>query len=249
MKKISLLVLVLVFATGVFAQKDEAKKEKESDQKITGSTKTPDSLNLAKAALTAHGGDKFKNMKTLIVRGSATVSGSPTQSVPAAFAMIFAGEKYRFDVQAPPFLNFSQMFDGQQTSSSMPGISLPPLNRLGLPLLAKIEEKGFTVSELPEKLKKKRGFRITSPEGYYTDFIIDDKTNQIKEYESSYEFNGRTVTTAVAVDKYREVSGILINEKFSQRLEMGQFTSYADFKAKEILVDTEVDQGVFVFAK
>jgi hypothetical protein len=128
----------------------------------------------------------------------------------------------------------------------MAGISLPPMNRLGLPLLTKLDDTGFVVSGLPEKLKKKKGFRITSPEGYYTDFIVDEKTLQVKEYESSYEVNGRTVTTSVAVSKYRDVEGVLLNERFSQRLDMGQFTSYADFKAKEILVNSEVRDDVFV---
>jgi hypothetical protein len=250
MKKISALMLVLLAAAGVFAQPVQKEKEKTAiaDAK-SAEAKTAAPLTLAKAALNAHGGDKFKNMKTLVVRGSANVSGSPTQSVPASFAMILAGEKYRFDVTAPPFLNFSQIYDGEQTLTSMPGLTLPPLNRLGLPLLAKIEEKGFTVSELPEKLRKKRGFRITSPEGYYTDFITDEKSNLVKEYESSYDFNGRQVTTAVAIDKYRDVSGALINEKFAQRLEMGQFTAYADFKARDILVDSELESTAFSMAK
>jgi hypothetical protein len=127
----------------------------------------------------------------------------------------------------------------------MRAFSLPPLNRVGLPLLTFIDNKEFVVTALPEKFKKKRGFRITSPEGYYTDFVIDEKTSQVKEYESSYEANGQLVTTSVAIDKYREVEGVLVNEKFSQRLEFGQITGYANFKAKDITVNGEVKDDVF----
>jgi hypothetical protein len=248
MKKYSVLMLICVFAFSAFAQKDD--KQKKDEKAVATSTpvvlsKTATPLEIAKAALVAHGGDKLKTLKTLIVRGSAEVSGSPTQVMPATFAMIFAGEKYRFDIQAPPMFNFRQVYDGQTTNSSMRGINLPPLNQIGLPVLPKIEEKGYVVAALPEKFKKKMGFRVTSPDGYYTDFVIDEKTNRIKEYESSYEINGYPATTSVAIDTYKEVSGIFIHEKFSQRLDMGQITSYANFKAKEILVDTAIDDDVF----
>ena len=100
------------------------------------------------------------------------------------------------------------------------------------------------VSALPDKSKKK-GFRITSPEGYYTDFFIDEKTNHIKSYEASYDYNGRKITTSVEIDKMREVSGVFVPERYAQRFDTGQFTIYANFKAKEILVDTEVADDVF----
>lgn len=204
-------------------------------------------MELAKATLTAHGGEKFKNAKTIIMRGSVDVSApNSAQTLPAVFNIVYAGEKYRFDITAPPIINFQQISDGERTYSSMAGISLPPLNRLGLPLLTKLDADGFVVSALPEKLKKKKGFRITSPEGYYTDFIVDEKTSQVKEYESSYEINGRSVTTSVSISKYRDVNGVFLNERFSQRLDMGQFTSYADFKVKDILVNSEVKDDVFV---
>lgn len=205
----------------------------------------PAALELAKATLKAHGGDKLKAVKNMVIRGSVDVTGPNTQqSIPAGFAFVYAGEKYRFDLQSP-FFSFKQIFDGQNTTSSMPGVSLPPLNRVGLPILAKIEDQGFVVSSLSEKLKKKKGFRVTSPEGYYADFIIDEKTSQVKEFEASYDIDGKTANTSVAIDKYKDVNGILVNEKFSQRIDLGSFTSYASFTAKEILIDTELGDDVF----
>ena len=217
------------------------KDEKVKTDAVEKNDETP--LELAKAALNAHGGDKFKNMKTLIIKGTADVSGSPTATFPATFAIIYAGEKYRLEI-TNPFQPFKQVFDGQQTFSSVNNFYLPPINRLGLPLLPKIGTEGFTVSALTGKSKKK-GFRITSPEGFYTDFSIDEKTKQIKGYEASYEFNGRTITTSVEIDKMREVAGIIVPERYAQRFDLGQLTIYSNFKAKDILVDSEVADDVF----
>lgn len=248
MKKYLILLLILVCAAGAFAQKDDKQKkvEKEKTPLATPNaaiSKTSTPAELAKAALAAHGGDKFKNMKSLVVRGSAEVSGSPTQIIAATFATIYSGEKYRLEI-VNPLQPFKQVYDGENTTSSIPNFQLPPLNRLGLPLLAKIDEKGFTVAELPEK-GKKLGFRITSPEGYFTDFFLDEKTGQVKSYSAKYDFNGREITTAVDIDKLKDVEGILIPEKYSQRFELGQITMYSNFKAKEILVNTEIADDVF----
>jgi hypothetical protein len=248
MKKYSVLLLIVVFAVGAFAQKKEKQVKNEKGKISVATTKTRTPLELAKATLTLYGGDKFKNMKTLVIRGTADVSGSPTTTFAATFAMIYAGEKYRLEV-SNPFQPFKQTFDGQQTVSSINGFSFPPLNRLGLPLLPKIGEKDFVVAELPEASKKKLGFRITAPEGFYTDFFIDEKTGLVKSYESSYDINGRTVTTSVEIDKVRDVDGVKVPERFAQRFDLGQLTIYSDFKAKEILVNSPVADDVFSSAK
>lgn len=246
MKKYLILLLIFAFAAGAFAQQDDKQKKDEKEKTPLATvaiSKTSTPMELAKAALAAHGGDKFKNMKTLVVRGSAEISGSPTQVISATFATIFSGEKYRLEI-VNPLQPFKQVYDGENTTSSLPNFQLPPLNRLGLPLLAKIDEKGFTVTELPEK-SKKLGFRITSPEGYFTDFFLDEKTGQVKSYAAKYDFNGREITTAVEIDKLKDVEGILIPEKYSQRFELGQITMYSNFKAKEILVNSAVADDVF----
>lgn len=249
MKKYTALLLVLIFAGANFAQKSEQKAEIKS--KETASTvvvpKNASPLELAKIAVTAHGGDKFKMMKTLVVRGTVEISGSPTQVFPGTFATVFSGEKYRLEINS--FQSLKQTFDGQQTVSSIKNFELPPLNRLGLPLLSKIDQKDFTVSALSEKNKKKTGFRITSPEGFYTDFFMDEKTGIIKSYEASYEIGDRTVTTSIDIDKVRDVEGIKIPEQYAQRFDTGTLTIYAAFKAKEILVNSAVPDDIFSGAK
>jgi hypothetical protein len=139
---------------------------------------------------------------------------------------------------------FIQTYDGTNTATSIGSFKLPPINRLGLPLLAKIETEGFTVEALAEK--KKRGFRIVSPEGYATDFVIDEKTGQVKSYSATYNIDGRNVTTAAEIDKLKETSGILMPEKYSQRFDLNQnMTIYGSFKIKELLVDSPVADDVF----
>lgn len=252
MKTIKIASLMLALAVGVSAQKTEKEKKPiEKDKTATTTTlnlKTAAPMDLAKAALAAHGGDKFKQMKTLIVSGTADVSGSPTMTFPAPFVMTYAGDKYRLEMNTP-FMQFKQIYDGKETFSSAGEVTLPPINRLGLPLLPKIEEKDFVVAALPDAKKKKPGFRITSPEGFYTDFFIDEKTGEVKSYEASYSFNDRTITTAVEIDKFREVEGVKTLEKWSQRFETGGLTVYANFKAKDIQVNSTVEDSVFVMGK
>lgn len=251
MKNIWIPSLIVVLAIGVSAQTDKNKKKSEKGKTTiaaAANAKNAAPLALAKAALAAHGGDKFRLMKTLVVRGTADVSGSPATTFPATFAMIYSGDKYRLEI-SNPFTPFKQIYDGEQTVSSVNGFSLPPINRLGLPLLAKIEDNDFTVAALPEKSKKKLGFRITSPEGFYTDFFVDEKTGQVKSYEASYDFNGRNITTAVDIDRVREVEGVKVPERYAQRFETGSLTIYSNFKAKEILVNSPVADGIFSLDK
>ncbi|MBC7900469.1 MAG: hypothetical protein H7070_10515 [Saprospiraceae bacterium] len=203
-------------------------------------------IALAKLALEAHGGAKLKAMKTLVISGSVNVTMSASaQTIPATFITIFSNEKYRIEIKNP-FQPLKQVYDGTQTLSSMQGgFTLPPINRLGFPLLPRIGEPSFIITSLPLETKKKRGFRMTSPEGYFTDFYLDEKTNQIKGYDSSYEMNGRNITTSVEIDKMRVVDGVTVPEKYVQRFDMEKLSVYAEFKAKEILVNSAVADDVF----
>lgn len=248
MNKILIFALTIVCAVSIIAQTKDKKDNKIKEKQIVTPTVTikPDATpaELAQIALKAHGGDKFKNMKTLVIRGTADVSGSPTQTIPATFIFVSSGEKYRIDIPNP-FQPLKQVYDGEQTTSSINGFYFPPLNRIGLALLTKIGEKDFVVSAVPEKTKTKNSFRITSPEGYYTDFYLNEKSGQIKSYKSSFDVNGRTVTTSVEIDKVRNVENVIVPEQYSQRFELTNLSIYVSFKAKEILVNSPVADDVF----
>ena len=201
---------------------------------------------LARSAIDAHGGERLRGMRSLMISGSVDVTTSAmAQSFPATFVTIFAGEKYRLEI-ANPFQPLKQVYDGTQTSSSIRGgFTLPPINRLGFPILQHLGKQGFVVTSLPAEKRKRKGFRVTSPEGYYTDFYLDERTNQIKSYDSTYSIQGRSVSTSVEIDKYRLVEGVLVPERYAQRFDTEQLTVYANFKAKDISVNKDVPDSVF----
>lgn len=235
MKFLAILFIVM-FPLLAFAQAGPSADPNAADAVAAG---------LAKEAIKVHGGEKLRAMKTLVLRGSAEVSGSPSQVFPAGFIMVFAGERYYLEI-TNPFQPLKQVFDGTGVSSSLPGFQLPPVNRLGLPMLQKAETTGYRISALPEKSRKKKGFRVAAPDGYICDFFIDEKTGAIKAYEAEFDLNGRIVTTSVDIDGVREVEGVRVPDKYSQRFELGSITVYANFKAKEVLVNSAVEDSVFV---
>jgi len=47
------------------------------------------------------------------------------------------------------------------------------------------------------------------------------------------------------IDKLRVVDGVSVPEAYAQRFDTEQITVYADFKTKDILVNTEVADDVF----
>jgi hypothetical protein len=249
MKKVFAVLMIAAFSAAGFAQKtaDKTLVKPIVDIKAANS----EAMDLAKAAFAAHGGAKFKAIKSMVVRGSVDLTSSVfNQPIPSAFSMAFAGDKYRMEL-VNAIQSFKQSYDGEQTYTSVQlGFSLPPINRLGLPLLQRLGDPGFVVTPLPDNAsKKKLGFRITAPDGFFTDFVIDEKTKQIKSYEAMYEFNGRTLTTSVEIDKYRDVEGVIVPEKYSQRFDLGQLVVYGNFKSKDILLNQELAADVFTNVK
>lgn len=205
---------------------------------ITSSTSA---LDLARAALAAHGGEKFRQVKTLFLTGSADVSSQQmAQVLPARFNMTYKGERTRLDLKSMMFDIFA-ISDGSRSYSSFKGFTMPSLNKFGTRVLTKIDQPGYVVSELPNK-KKLRAFRITDPDGDATDFYIDPVTGRVASYEFSY-MGARSV---VEHDKFRIVDGVLVPEKFAQRFEMSNMGAiYADFKVKEVQINLEIADDVF----
>lgn len=244
------LVLLLIFASTSFAQSADPGKSKgapaEAAKPIPAApaiTANSTPIELAAAALAAQGGDKFKNLKSMYLYGSANLySPASTQSIPGKFVMVTAGEKVRIDIDASPAFKFKQVYDGQQSYSSIPNVSMPPASKFGLQVLAKYNQPGYTVSALPDE-KKLRGFRIVDSEGNTTDFFIDSATARVMKYLTPYE--GRMFGTENS--KFTEVEGVLIPVSFSQRLEMpGQGAFFAEYKVKDIKLNQPIGDDVFV---
>lgn len=242
---LSAFSIIILFAAAVFAQKPEAAAKSGPAAVISSKADLP--LDIARATLAAHGGDKLKNLKSLVIKGTVDMNVF-NQPMPGAFSTAVSGDKYYFEINSAA-QKLKQVYDGKQVYSSMQGFSLPPVTSLGFPVMPHVGDPGYVITALAEGAKKRKGFRITTPEGFYTDFFVDEKTSQIKGYESSYEVSGRIVTTSVEVDECETVDGILVPKKYSQRFDLGQMTAYANFKAKEILVNSTIEDSAFTMSK
>ncbi len=246
-KTLGLFIILAILAFNTWAQPEQP-TNKAGQGKSVASPVAATPLDVAKASVAAHGGDSLLKMRSLILKGSADLSFNG-QALPAAFSTAISGEKYYFEIISP-LQQLKQTFDGTQTYSSVPGFSLPPVTSLGFPLLAKVGETGYVVAGLSDGGKKRKGFRITTPEGFYTDFIIDEKTNQIKSYESKWMDGGdRAITTSVVIDEFQTVDGIVVPKKYSQRFDLGPITAYANFKAKDIKINSTIEESAFTIPK
>lgn len=246
MKFFFLAILLALSLAGVISAQPPV-IDKKSTEFAKVAVTDADPLAIAKAAVKAHGGDKLLKMKSLLLKGSVDLSAMG-QALPGAFSTAVSGDKYYFEINSP-MQNLKQVYDGKETFSSLPGFSLPPVTSLGFPLLPKVGEAGYIISALADGKKKRRGFRVTTPEGFHTDFYVDEKTGQLKGYDSAFEVSGRVVTTSVEIDEFEAVDGLLVPKKYSQRFDLGQITAYANFKTKTILVNSQIDDSAFAIPK
>jgi hypothetical protein len=205
-------------------------------------TATTSPIDLAKAALAAQGGDKLKAVKSMILRGSVDLyAPNSTQSIPGGFVIVTAGEKLRSEVDARPAISFKQIYDGQQSYSSLPGVDLPPLTKFGMNMLMKYDQPGYVVSAIPDK-KKLRGFRISDAAGNISDFYVETNTGRVMSF--SIPYGGYTFATEHK--KFKDFDGVLVPVSFSQRLEMPQGAFFADYNVKDVKLNNPVGDDVFV---
>jgi len=242
------LVLLLVLASNTFAQSADPGKSNGAPA-VVKSIPAPPAINekstpmeLAAAALAAQGGDKFKSLKSTVLIGSANLyAPNSSQSIPGKFYIVTVGDKVRIDIDASPAFKFKQIYDGVQTYSSIPGVSMPPPSKFGLMVLAKYDQPGYTVSALPNE-KKLRAFRIVDSEGNTTDFFIDPATARVSKYLTPYD--GHMFGTENS--KFAEIEGVLIPMSFSQRLEMQQGAFFAEYKVKDVKLNQPIGDDMFV---
>lgn len=251
MNRCALILLVLLLVTSAssaFAQAPDTTKSNSNASAEANTIPPPPPITanstpieLARAALAAQGGDKFKNLKSLWLTGSVDLyAPNSSQSIPGKFSLVTAGEKVRLDVNAQPVASFKQIYDGQQSYSSMPGVQMPPASRFGLPVLAKYDQPGYTVSALADK-KKLRGFRIADAEGNTTDYYIDPTTARVMQYLIPY--HGFTFGTEHS--KFKEYDGVLVPINFTQRLEMTAGAFFAEYKVKDVKLNQPIGDDVF----
>jgi hypothetical protein len=238
---------VLVLGVSFLVQAQEASKNGTGAPTTSAAaavtisaTSTP--TDLARAAFMAQGGEKFRSVKNMILRGSVSLyPPNSIQSIPGAFSIVTAGEKLRMEIDARPAVVFKQIYDGQQSFSSMPGVEVPPLTKFGLGALSRYDQPGYKITAIADK-KKQRGFRIVDPEGYTTDFYIDATNGRVMSFLLYY--NGFTFGTDNS--KFKEVDGVLVPFSFSQRFEMPQGAFFAEYSVKEVKLNQTLAEDAFV---
>jgi hypothetical protein len=204
---------------------------------ITSST-TP--VELARAAYLAQGGNKYRDLKSMLLTGSVDLFGpNSLQSIPGKFAIVTAGERSRTEFQSIVF-NLRQISDGTRTYSSVPGMEMPPPTKFGISVLMKYDQPGYVVTALPDN-KKLRAFRITDPDGNATDFFVAVDTARVMTFVVPY----RGLTFGMEFKSFKEMDGVLLPMSFTQRIEMQQGAAFADFKVKESKLNFEIADDMF----
>jgi len=209
---------------------------------ITSETSPKD---LARAAFLAQGGEKFRSVQNMILRGSVQLyPPNSVQSIPGGFSLITAGDKLRMEIDARPAITFKQIYNGEQTYSSMPNVAVPPLTKFGPGALARFDQPGYQISAIADK-KKQRGFRLVDPDGYTTDFYLDPKTGRVMSFVIYY--NGLTLGTENS--KFKEVDGVLVPTSFSQKFEMPMGAFFAEFTVKEVKLNQQLGDDAFAIPR
>lgn len=202
-------------------------------------------LELARAAFTAQGGEKFRNVQNMILRGSVQLyPPNSVQSLPGSFSLVTAGPKLRMEIDARPVMLFKQIYNGEQSFSSMPNVEMPPLTKFGLGALARFDQPGYQITAIADK-KKQRGFRLVDPEGYTTDYYVDPKTGRVMSFFLYY--GGATLGTENS--KFKEIDGVLIPFSFSQKFEMPMGAFFAEFSVKEVKLNQQLPEDAFAIPR
>lgn len=210
--------------------------------KMTPVTAASTASELARAAYESLGGDKFRDLKNMVLTGTLDLySPGSVQSLAGTFGVITAGERIRQEMRSP-FFNVSAIYDGVRSYSSIRSFQMPPPSKFGLPVLLKSAQPGYTVSALPEKDKKKeRAFRVTDAEGNATDFYVEAATGRLARYEIPFG----DVTFIMDVKSYKPLDGVSVPWNFVQKLATSQGSFIAEFKVKEAKINQDLPADVF----
>jgi hypothetical protein len=139
---------------------------------------------------------------------------------------------------------FKQIYDGEQSYSSLPNVSMPPLTKFGPGALARFDQPGYKIEALADK-KKQRAFRLIDPDGYTTDYYLDPKTGRVMNFIIYYA----GVTLGTENSKFKEVDGVLVPFSFSQKFEMPMGAFFAEFSVKEAKLNQTLAEDAFAIPR
>src|SRR5260370_33415574 len=119
------IVILRFCATAIAQGPDAAKSNPASSTPATSAiaaapaiTANSTPIELARAALAAQGGDKFKNLKSMMLIGSADLfAPNSASSIPGRFVIGTDGDKVSIEIDPRPIFIFKHVYDGQQSYS------------------------------------------------------------------------------------------------------------------------------------
>ena len=200
------------------------------------------SVELARATLKAHGGEKFCNLKNTVLVGTADLFGpNSTRAVPAQFVSVTEGVRARLELNSPGF-KLSYVDNGERHVTSIRGMELPP-GKLGLNMLQKFDQPGYTVTALPAQ-KKSPGFRITDASGDATDFYVNTATGRVSLIVTTFDGN----SNSVEFKSFKEIDGVVVPFNYVQKLSTPQGAYFAEYKVKEAKFNQKIGDDVFAIA-
>jgi hypothetical protein len=244
MKRFIVPLLLCLICAAAFAQDKPKDAKPEAALPTTKLAADAKPMDIARAAFAAQGGETWRKLKSLFTSGSLDVySSTSTINFSGKFVTITAGDKLRREINAPPAPFVRIISDGFSAYVSVPGVNLPPSSAYGVIVLRHFDEPGFTVGPLQGKEKKKRGFSITTPEGYVTDFYVDPDTARLIGY--SFVYDGYVFGSEFK--KLTVLNGVLIPYQYTEVLNLPVGAFYLEFKVKEAKTDIELADDVFAF--
>ena len=82
---------------------------------ITAETSPKD---LARAAFLAQGGEKFRAVQNMVLRGSVQLyPPNSVQSIPGSFSLVTAGDRLRMEIDARPAIVFKQIYNASRPTA------------------------------------------------------------------------------------------------------------------------------------
>ena len=244
-KSTLIVALFLMAVIGAQArQKPEGKASGEPAQApaAASTSQAGSPADLARQAVASHGGEKFRNLKSLSLFGSAELyyGSNPSRSTVGKFAIVQAGDRARTDIETPD-MTYREIHDGKRPYSTVNPASVWLPTKFGLPVLAHFDQAGYAVTALPDA-KNLRGFRIADAEGNATDFFIDQATGRVMQY--SFDYHG--IKYLFEQKSFKEVEGVLVAYNFVRKMVLPRVDVYMEFKVKEAKVNQPVGDDVFI---
>jgi hypothetical protein len=199
----------------------------------------------ARGAVAAHGGEKFRALKAITLRGvGSAVSPLFPDPVPAEITMISTDDRIRVDLSVP-FGVIQLINDGKQFYNLVNGVEgtfgLAPPAKFGLRVLARYGQKGYTVDTLPDP-DVDRAFRITDPEGNATDFYLDPASSRVTRI--AYKYNN--LAQSWELGSFKEIDGVMVPHSVTIRLESRVGDYLISFQAVDAKLNQSLDASAFL---